>query len=113
MYLDKYKKPEYNDKYWKEFLEDPYTADALRYLNQYMNEVYPDSPFVEITVEDLNKNYSEIIDLWFGQLDEYLEMKTNGEYYFYQIAAIAIYDRRKKRCDRSFGIWRTNGELHI
>ena len=57
-----------------------------------MNEVYPDSPFVEITMEDLNKNYSEIIDLWFGQLDEYLEMKTNGEYYFYQIAAIAIYE---------------------
>lgn len=96
VYLDKYKKPEYNDKYWKEFLEDPYTADALRYLNQYMNEVYPDSPFVEITVEDLNKNYSEIIDLWFGQLDEYLEMKTNGEYYFYQIAAIAIYEGEKR-----------------
>ena len=79
-YVDKYKKPEYNDKYWQEFLQDPYTAEGLKHINQYMEEVYPESPYIEVTVEDLEDHYSELNDLWYNQVSDYLYIETNGEY---------------------------------
>ena len=93
-YSDEYEDSEAAKEYWDEFLEDPYTADALKYLNQYMERIYPDSPYVEVTVEGLAENYTEIADLWNNQLYNYIADKTKSKYTFSREVIKAVGDGR-------------------
>ncbi len=78
-YLEVYTKPEYDEKYWNEFLQDRDVINRLRYVNQYMDEIYPNSPYIKITSEDLAKNYNEIYELWSKEMNNYLEYEKKYE----------------------------------
>ena len=53
--------------------------NRLRYVNQYMDETYPDSPYTKITSEDLKRNYNEIYELWTEEMNHYLEDEKKYE----------------------------------
>lgn len=76
-YCSLYKSPEYDEKYWKQFLADKNTSRRLDYVNQYMEDKYPDSPYTKVTVDDLEKNYEQISCLWDDEVDNYV-MQNNG-----------------------------------
>ncbi|WP_072524125.1 hypothetical protein [Clostridium sp. Marseille-P3244] len=79
-YLSSYIEPEYDEKYWEEFIKDKTTSDGIRYVNQFMEETYSDSPYTTITAEELDKNYDEIYEQWSG-MEDYLKRNTRGRGY--------------------------------
>lgn len=78
-YYSQYINSDYNEKYWKDFLGDENTIDCVRYLNQYMKETYPNSPYTEITTEDLNTDYRSIYKQWKEDLSTYLKEERKYE----------------------------------
>ncbi len=78
-YLDLYKSPEYDEKYWEAFLKEKDTDKSIMYINQYIEEIYPDSPYTELSIEILKKDYEEIYYQWTETMDDYLEKKKKYE----------------------------------
>lgn len=72
-----YEAPDYEEKYWEEFLQDEYVIGSMRWINQYMEAVYPDSPYISITPEYMDKNVDEIYILWYREMNDYLETQQN------------------------------------